>query len=62
MNKSSVYSGMVNMRKLTMFNPAAFAGSSSGDERIGKEDAGSVRSERRRRNERRNDNRRSAES
>ncbi len=61
MEKNSIYSGMVNMRKLTMFNPAAFAGAVSGDDKDGKH-AGAVKSERRRRNDRRSSDRRSSES
>ncbi len=61
MEKNSIYSDMVNMRKLTMFNPAAFAGAVSGDNKEGKS-AGTAKSERRRRNDRRSSDRRHSES
>lgn len=59
MVKNSVYSGMVNMRKLTMINPAALATPSAGDEMAGK-GAEVIRTERRRRNERRSGDRRTS--
>lgn len=62
MEKNSIYHGMVNMRKLTMINPAALMGPSSGDGRSAR-DNGTIGYERRRRNERRiSDNRRGSES
>ncbi len=57
MEKNSVYSGMVNMRKLTMFNPAAFSASYAGDDKDGK-GPNVIRTERRHRNDRRSSDRR----
>lgn len=61
MEKNSVYNGMVNMRKLTMINPAALMGSPAGDGR-GAKGNGATGYERRRRNERRSSDRRGSES
>lgn len=60
MDRSNSYSGMVNMRKLTMFNAAAF-GSSSAADKASKE-MGIQKGERRMRNDRRRTDRRSSES
>ena len=58
MVKNSVYSGMVNMRKLTMINPAALAVPGSGEENQNK-GGETIKTERRRRNDRRASDRRS---
>ena len=61
MEHNSVYNGMVNMRKLTMINPAALMVAASGADR-GKS-SGSAGYERRRRSERRrSSDRRESES
>lgn len=59
MDRSNSYSGMVNMRKLTMFNAAAF-GSPSAMDKATKE-MGTQKGERRMRNDRRRSDRRSSE-
>lgn len=57
MVKNSVYSGMVNMRKLTMINPAALAVPGAGEDLQGK-GGEAIKAERRRRNDRRASDRR----